>query len=60
MSKHTNKVNGKLNFLIVALVLVVGAVTFLLVKPISFQFNAFGNLLGEKMYFMMNKANYEQ
>ena len=22
--------------------------------------NEIGNLLGEKMYFMMNKANYEQ
>jgi|TARA_B110000240_G_scaffold22304_1_gene22665 F0F1-type ATP synthase delta subunit len=57
MSKHTNKVNGKLNFLIVALVLVVGAVTFLLVKPISFQFNASDlSGSGDKAIKGVNKA----
>ena len=32
MSKHTNKVHGKLNFLIAALVVVIGAVSYLLVQ----------------------------
>ena len=39
MSKHTNKVHGKLNFLIVAVVLVVGAVAFLLVQSEAIDFN---------------------
>ena len=32
MSKHTNKVHGKLNFLMIAVVVVIGAVTYLLVE----------------------------
>ena len=39
MSKHTNKVHGKLNFLIVAVVLVIGAVAFLLVQSEAIDFN---------------------
>ena len=39
MSKHTNKVHGKLNFLIVAVVLVIGAVAFLLIQSETFDFN---------------------
>ena len=31
MSKHTNKVHGKLNFLIIGVVIVIGAVAYLLV-----------------------------
>ncbi|NNK30939.1 MAG: hypothetical protein HKP04_08795, partial [Flavobacteriaceae bacterium] len=40
MSKHTSKVHGKLNFLIVAIVLVIGAVFFLLVETGAIQFNS--------------------
>ena len=32
MSKHTNKVHGKLNFLMIAVVVVIGAVSYLLVN----------------------------
>ena len=32
MSKHTNKVHGKLNFLMIAVVVVIGAVSYLLVQ----------------------------
>ena len=32
MSKHTNKVHGKLNFLIIGVVIVIGAVAYLLAK----------------------------
>ena len=32
MSKHTNKVHGKLNFLIAAIVVAIGAVSYLLVQ----------------------------
>ena len=32
MSKHTNKVHGKLNFLMIAVVVVIGAVSYLLVE----------------------------
>ena len=32
MSKHTNKVHGKLNFLIIGVVIVIGAVAYLLVN----------------------------
>ena len=32
MSKHTNKVHGKLNFLMIAVVAVIGAVSYLLVQ----------------------------
>ena len=39
MSKHTNKVHGKLNFLIVAVVLVMGAVTYLFVQSDVIDFN---------------------
>ena len=39
MSKHTNKVHGKLNFLIVAVVLVIGAVAYLLVQSGTIDFN---------------------
>ena len=39
MSKHTSKVHGKLNFLIVAVVLVIGAVSYLLVETDAIQFN---------------------
>jgi len=39
MSKHTSKVHGKLNFLIVAVVLVIGAVFYLLVETDAIQFN---------------------
>jgi hypothetical protein len=40
MSKHTNKVHGKLNFLIVAVVLVMGAVAYLLVQSDVIDFDA--------------------
>ena len=39
MSKHTNKVHGKLNFLIVAVVLVVGVLGYLLVQSDTIDFN---------------------
>ena len=39
MSKHTSKVHGKLNFLIVAVVLVIGAVSYLLVTTDATDFN---------------------
>ena len=39
MSKHTNKVHGKLNFLIVAVVLVMGAVAYLFVQSDVIDFN---------------------
>ena len=39
MSKHTNKVHGKLNFLIVAVVLVIGAVAYLLIQSGTIDFN---------------------
>ena len=32
MIKHTNKVHGKLNFLMIAVVVVIGAVSYLLVQ----------------------------
>ena len=32
MSKHTQKVHGKLNFLMIAVVAVIGAVSYLLVQ----------------------------
>ena len=39
MSKHTSKVHGKLNFLIVAVILVIGCVSYLMVKTSSIPFN---------------------
>ena len=40
MSKHTNKVHGKLNFLIVAVVLVIGVLGYLLVQSDTIDFNS--------------------
>ena len=39
MSKHTNKVHGKLNVIIVAVVLIIGVLGYLLVQSDSIDFN---------------------
>ena len=39
MSKHTNKVHGKLNVIIVAVILIIGVLGYLLVQSDSVDFN---------------------
>ena len=39
MSKHTNKVHGKLNVIIVAVILIIGVLGYLLVQSDSIEFN---------------------
>ena len=53
MSKHTNKVHGKLNFLIVAVVLVVGVLGYLLVQSDTIDFNP--SDLGIKQFKALKK-----